>query len=112
LIKRDRRGCKVPLRLTAEAGFLARLGYTTRMSETPIRRWFQFSLREIALLLLALGFALAWYRERAFSEPLRFGVDYLRSLSTAKRREAILEYTDDREGIPLTVTITVPANRP
>jgi hypothetical protein len=34
------------------------------MSESPKRRWFQFSIREVALLVLALGFAMAWYRER------------------------------------------------
>jgi len=45
------------------------------MDAPPKRRWFQVSLREVALLLLAFGFALAWWVERrdrlAALEPWR-----------------------------------------
>jgi hypothetical protein len=35
------------------------------MSEAPENRhWFRFSIRELALMVLAIGFALAWREER------------------------------------------------
>jgi hypothetical protein len=39
------------------------------MTDAPKRGWFRFSIRELALLVLAVGLALGWYRERQAAAP-------------------------------------------
>lgn len=41
------------------------------MNTTPRRRWSQISVREVALVLVALGFGLAWYSEHREWAPVR-----------------------------------------
>lgn len=53
------------------------------MSDTSKRRWFQVSIREAALLILAVGFAFAWYSERSTWMPVRHSIEQLRLIAPA-----------------------------
>jgi hypothetical protein len=86
------------------------------MSTTPKRRWFQVSIREAALVLLALGFVLAWYAERQALvaeqkkwEPVRQCAHSL-SLPTLNVSPWLGRYAEcNIDGIPV---IIVSPNRP
>jgi hypothetical protein len=56
----------------------------------PNRRWFQFSLREVALALTALAFAIGWLQERmrhSGDESMTIGqsMDWLNDRGTEER---------------------------
>ena len=76
------------------------------MNEASKRRWFQVTLREIALVVTAIGFALAWLGERKTSWPVRAGVEYLRSVSPASVYGHSVAMECEVGGLPLEVTVS------
>lgn len=70
------------------------------MRTTPKRRWFQISIRDAALILVALGFALAWYGEHKEWEPVKKCIADVRDGGLSRA------VTCDIGGRPVTVLVT------
>ena len=69
--------------------------------QTNKRRWFQISMREIALVVLAVGLALGWYREHSGSKLMRDAVAGLKSAKSSVRKS---RKSGDLEGFHVVVT--------
>lgn len=70
------------------------------MNSKPARRWLQISIREAALALVALGFALAWFSEHREWAPVRSCLAEVRDGALSR------EVTCHIDGRPVDVLIT------
>lgn len=78
----------------------------------PTRRWFQISLREAALAVVAAGFAFAWYCERQALAPARRYIEQIRSNISADPFMSPQESFDSTiGGYPVTITVFSPGMR-
>ena len=54
------------------------------MNETPTRRWYHFSIRELFLVTMIVGLSLALYSERVKSYRLNFKLTTMRHYARLK----------------------------